>query len=628
MRTPRTVLPVALALSVLAFAPPRGGAALQAGGSLEVIGIGGQPIDRITDGDTIQLRMSFPQPVEGVTAVEFMLDDVAQAMATCTAPSGANSCDTDPFAAFGWYWRSGGVAAPERTVRAVVSGTSSLLGEATIAVAPRPVVMVHGFSSTWEAWANYLGPSGYLAQRGIRGFAVGDGQVPGTLNTGNLAEPTGTTNTIFENAAILGDYIAAVRQLTGAQTVDLLAHSMGGLISRAYIGRVMSTRDVGLLIMLGSPMAGSDCVNLPAALGLYLPATLEIRPGYVTEIFNPQVSLRRGVPFHMLAGVPIVEGFQSPCTDVPSDRLISLESATAIPLESAQMPVLHGDLNTSEQVFESYVLGRLQIPAGSWIEAADPPAATGGGGHNSQFSRVFTGHVAAGSTDEVIIPIDADIRVASFTLYDTTRSLQVQVTGASGNVIELSVERNGLVVVDEPGALFYLGYGFQDPRPGEWRVRLEATDSTPSAGAEYALTARFVGGAQMEAELDVLTPEAGQAVRLTARLRLAAEEIPIQEAEAAVRGPDGALEMIPMEIEGTQAAATLRPSLAGVYGLDVRIAGLAPDGSLIERTAFLALEAHPARGLPLGVWLGAGLGIVVLGAVGLYVWRRRGPRRR
>ena len=62
--------------------------------------------------------------------------------------------------------------------------------------------------------------------------------------------------------------------------------------------------------------------HLPAALGLYVPATLEIRPGYVTEIFNPQVSLRRGVPFHALAGVPIVEGFQSPCTDVPSDRLI------------------------------------------------------------------------------------------------------------------------------------------------------------------------------------------------------------------------------------------------------------------------------------------------------------------
>src|SRR3972149_6738024 len=172
MRTPRHVLLPALALSLLAFASPRDGAALQAGGRLEVIGLGGQPIDRVTDGDTIHLRMSFPQTVEGVTAVEFTLDDVARPVATCTAPSGADSCETDPFAAFGWYWRSGGVAAPERTVRAAASSTSSLLGEATIAVAPRPVVMVHGFSSTWEAWANYLGPNGYLAQRGLGGFGV------------------------------------------------------------------------------------------------------------------------------------------------------------------------------------------------------------------------------------------------------------------------------------------------------------------------------------------------------------------------------------------------------------------------------------------------------------------------
>lgn len=53
---------------------------------------------------------------------------------------------------------------------------------------------------------------------------------------------------------------------------------MGGLIARYYIDRVMTSRDIAQLLMLGSPMAGTDCADLPASLGLYLPASLEIRP--------------------------------------------------------------------------------------------------------------------------------------------------------------------------------------------------------------------------------------------------------------------------------------------------------------------------------------------------------------
>jgi hypothetical protein len=58
--------------------------------------------------------------------------------------------------------------------------------------------LVHGLNSDWRAWENYLGPDGYLAQAGIRGFAVGDGQVEGAMNTGRLDQPTAKTNTIRE----------------------------------------------------------------------------------------------------------------------------------------------------------------------------------------------------------------------------------------------------------------------------------------------------------------------------------------------------------------------------------------------------------------------------------------------
>ena len=365
-------------------------------------------------------------------------------------------------------------------------------------VAARPVVMVHGFSSDWTAWTDYLGSDGYLAEVGIGAFAVGDGQFPGAMNTGSFAAPSQRTNTIAENAAILGQYIASVKKSTGAQQVDLIAHSMGGLISRYYIDRVMQGRDVAQLIMLGSPMAGTDCADLPAALGLYLPATLEIRPSYVEGIFNRQITHRHGVPFHALAGVPILEAFKSPCTAVPTDLAVSQESVTAIPLQATQLPILHIELNTSREVFDQFVMPLLEQPAGAFHAEPDP-APPGSNQETLQFTRVYTGHIAAGASQEVIIPIDAGVSVASFALYDTTRTISVTVTGATGNVIALSPEKNGLVVVKDPATLFYLGYGFQNPRAGVWRVRLQATHQTPSSGADYALTAHFAGGATLKA---------------------------------------------------------------------------------------------------------------------------------
>jgi pimeloyl-ACP methyl ester carboxylesterase len=484
---------------------------------------------------------------------------------------------------------------------------------------PRPVVMVHGFGSSWEAWANYLGPEGFLAQHGIQGFAVGDGQVPGVMNTGGLGSPEGRTNTIAENAAVLGAYIAAVKDLTGAEQVDLLAHSMGGLISRYYIGRVMETRDVNQLIMLGSPMAGTACANLPASLGLYLPASLEIRPAYVSEIFNVQVTERHGVPFHALAGDPIIDSFKSPCTEVPTDLAVALDSVNAISLELTVMPVLHTDLNLSQQVFDEYVLPLLQAEEVPPQQAPLPPALPEGAGE--QYSQVFTGRVAPGEPQEVTVNIDGNVVVAAFALYDPSHSLQVTVRGASGNIIPLDPATNGLVVVDDPAMLFYLGYGFQNPRPGPWVVTLEAGEDTPAAGTEYSLMARLAGGAVVAARAEPLLPQAGHAVQIAADLSLGEAPLAVEAAQAQVQLPDGRTEELALEVSGSQVSGVWNASIPGVHGINLAVQATAPDGSRVERAAFLAVDVQPEprRVLPLLLAALAGVCLVGLAVLGLGV---------
>jgi len=629
MRVTRSLLALAFVMAPLAWPRPVARQPQVSNGVVELLAANGSAITELTDGDRIRMRVTLAMVAGRDEAIEFSLEGEDTPVAACTIPAGQTTCTTAAERALGWRWLADGSAMPQRTIRArPILGTSPI-GQVTVSLAPRPVVMVHGFGSSWEAWVNYLGPNGYLSRIQVPGFAVGDGQVAGTLNTGSLTSPMRPTNTLFENARVLGEYVAGVKRVTGAQMVDLLVHSMGGLIARAYIDREMSERDVAQLIMLGSPMAGTDCADLPAALGLYLPATIELRPSYVRGIFNAQVQDRRGVTFHALAGVPIVDSFRSPCTDVPTDLAVSLESVTAIPIDSARMEVLHTDLNLSAGVFEEYVLHLLQTPVGRFeVDAGlDVPSAAG---DEAQFSRLFTGHVDAGSSRTLTIPIDQGIQVASFSLYDPTRSLQVSVTGASGNTIELSAERNGLVILHDPAALFYLGYGFADPRPGMWRVEVLAGASTPQEGADYALTARFVGGAFLRARMSALVALPGEPLDVSASLELDGRPLPLTGARAVVRLPDGRLESVEAAIAAEGATWRLRPEAPGLYAIDLTAEGLGPDGIPIERTVFLAFEVERgASGTGRTLWwIGGAMALVVMGALTMAILQRRRARGR
>ena len=578
----------------------------------------GLPIDHLTDGDEIRLRITLPQSVNQPMQVSFSLVGSGTPLGECNLERGQDRCDSQPFAALGWYWDAGGSPVRQRAVQAKAGGSSLAVSD-PLPVSPRPVVMVHGFNSSWVAWENYLGPDGYLAQLGIQGYAVGDGQVEGTMNTGRLEQPNGKTNTIAQNAAILAEYIANVRKHTGAQKVDLLVHSMGGLISRYYIDRLMGENEVAQLIMLGSPMAGSDCANLPSALGFYLPAALEIRPNYVQGVFNQQITHRHGIAFHALAGVPILEAIKSPCTPIPTDLVVSRQSVGAIPLHISEMSILHIELNTSAQVFDEYVRPLLQTSAGNFAYEPDPPLAPPGL-EQQQFTRTFTGHVTQGSSQELTIPIDADVAVASFALFDPTRSLNVSVRGASGNVIELDPAKNGLTIVDDPEALFYLGYGFNNPKPGAWKVTLISSEKTPAGGADFALSASFQGGARLEAQVSQLLPRLDEAVQFSARLVKGGQSLDIDQAQTNVRSPDGNLESLAMsQVEGER-QVMWTPRQPGLYSVEISVSGHTPDGMAVERAAYFTVEAQPAPRSPLLSWGILCAVMIVILAINLWVF--------
>lgn len=549
----------------------------------------GKPTLQITDGDAIQLQVTFQQPVKQQTEIDFLFDDTI--VGSCSIPTENTTCKTDLFRSFGWHWDTHSTPVDVTILQASDESGAIIAQSDPITIKPRPVVMVHGFISYPETWIPYLGEDGFLSSIGLQGFAVGDGQVPGRLNTGDMLNPTGRTNTIAQNAEILGQYIDGVKQKTGAQTVDLVVHSMGGMISRYYIDRVMKDRDVAQLIMLGSPMGGSDCSVLPAALGFFLPASIEIRESYMRGVFNQQITRRHGIEFYDLGGIAITEAFKSPCTAVPNDTVVGFDSINAITLQSSQIETIHSNLTLSKDAFDSFVKPLLQKSAGTFHFASDPalPSQTES---PIEFTRVYTGHVDAGGSTELTINVDAGLTVASFALYDVSRSITTIVRGASGNVIELSPEANGFVQLEDPSSLFYLGYGFQNPKPGPWNIIVQATDETPAAGTDFSISVYFIGGAKLEATSNTLVPQINEQVRFDASLSLGDQLLEITEATAIIKDSVGDIQSVNFP-PGQNISTTWSPTEAGTYAVDIIVIGTAPDGSIIERTDFLAIEVQP-----------------------------------
>lgn len=73
---------------------------------------------------------------------------------------------------------------------------------------------------------------------------------------------------IAASATALRGFVGQVRAASGATTVDLVAHSEGGLVSRYYLKNLGGGDAVGRYVSLGTPQYGTYVANIIAFLGL------------------------------------------------------------------------------------------------------------------------------------------------------------------------------------------------------------------------------------------------------------------------------------------------------------------------------------------------------------------------
>ena len=168
-----------------------------------------------------------------------------------------------------------------------------------------PVLLVHGYdmnrASMWPlAW--------YLKRRGWKWAH--------SVNHGPWGNP------IAAHARHLADRVAELKRVSGAPHVDIVAHSMGGIIAAWYVARMNGRPDIRRIVSIGTPWNGTHT----AYLGLRREARdLEPESNTLADIRS--------------IDVPIVSIW------TPTDQIVVPASSSAIPGATEIQIALAGHLD-------------------------------------------------------------------------------------------------------------------------------------------------------------------------------------------------------------------------------------------------------------------------------------------
>lgn len=189
------------------------------------------------------------------------------------------------------------------------------------AFAQDPILFVHGWSSdesTWDTMVERFEADGYPSS--------------------HLSAYTYDTSKSNRDSAAedVEPQVESLRETTGAEKVDIVAHSMGSLNSRWYLKELGGTEFVDEWVSLGGPNHGTE-----TAYFCFSTACREMRPG---STFLEELNEGDETPGSVNYGT-----WWSPCDSIINpDSSVALEGAT----NTETACISHSALTTDETVYD------------------------------------------------------------------------------------------------------------------------------------------------------------------------------------------------------------------------------------------------------------------------------------
>ncbi|MFO8009481.1 MAG: PKD domain-containing protein [Dehalococcoidia bacterium] len=323
----------------------------------------------------------------------------------------------------------------------------------------------------------------------------------------------GTQRKINEYAEQLSREIGKARINEGAGKIDIVAHSMGGLVARAYIesgdvGPDYFKGHVDKLIMIGTPNNGIEYIwdNVISHIVNSLCRDSGICQGVVEEAIDilpertaPQQMLPTsdfiqdinhetgisgedvGLSYYTIAGV-WSGGIGDIITGVTSefDMLIGVDDVKMDGVPLWKVESTHSGLTSNTEVLDMVE----NIVQQNWDQLRPPgkdPAA--------QQAPALQGKISTGeeNTHQVVI---GEASEAAFYLYSLASGLELTLITPGESIIEpSSVEEAPSVQYAQSDSEALKGeiFGIKNPEPGIWTVKVNAGD-LQEEGAMYSVT--------------------------------------------------------------------------------------------------------------------------------------------
>jgi len=188
-----------------------------------------------------------------------------------------------------------------------------------------PVLIIHGFLGTRGSM--------YMLERRL----VQDNFVVVSFNLGTL-----NTRDIRRSAFLIHRKIERILAQTPSQKIDIIGHSMGGLIGLYYVKKLGGHARVRKLLMMGTPVRGTwTALAGVLTLGLWSTSSWQLLPRsrFLDEL--AQGSLPPGVEVHTIAAA--------------RDWVVPLSTTRLTGATAATVPLGHSSLVVSEEVYRRVV---------------------------------------------------------------------------------------------------------------------------------------------------------------------------------------------------------------------------------------------------------------------------------
>jgi|GEM_PF-1364000 len=371
-----------------------------------------------------------------------------------------------------------------------------------------------------------------------------------------------TTAPIEVNGQCLANDIATVKQLTGRNRVILIAHSMGGPVSRAYLqsSTYAERKDVETLITHGSPHAGINGLSLVThvpllgppigvLLGAYClrqPAFCQMDLSYM-QLFNLRNEYN-DVKYYLIGG----DGKAGPLGGVlyylngPNDGFAGLASATGKYFGWLGNTEALRHRVTRYQTHEVHFVGRgnsyfkprptqiwsdsykcvreilLKLDRVDCVVAPPPPARAQEQGSPYALAPKQSGHISTGETISRTLSIDTTGQTI-FALTWMTQTLSLTLVNPDGVTIDpnYAMSNPSIVTFDSGpasnGLPGWMTYAFTNTVPGAWTLGVSAPYAGPD-GTDWVAMAAFASDRTLQVGIGAGFYQIGDTATLTATL--------------------------------------------------------------------------------------------------------------